>query len=82
MAGFNRGRSMINCPPDCPKREPGCQDRCGQYKAQKAAHEQRKTDVYGDPDVRQYFKDKRSERRDMKAKKDKERRNNRNSRYN
>lgn len=82
MNKFNHARSMIHCPPDCPKREPGCQDRCGQYRAQKAANEQRKIEVYGDPNVRQYVKDKRAERRDMKAKKDKDRGLNKRSRYN
>ena len=31
MSQFWSSRCFFNCPPDCPKRKPGCQDHCKTY---------------------------------------------------
>lgn len=60
--------SFFNCPPDCPKRKPGCQDHCDTYLTAKVKHDARKKEYYGDRDIRQYIAEKNCKARDIDAK--------------
>lgn len=45
---------IFKCPPDCPRRKPGCQDRCEQHKEQKAKHNERVSISEGERAARDY----------------------------
>lgn len=64
---FNRNNMEPICPPDCPKRTPGCQDHCERYKERKAAYNKRKREYYGNPDMTRYIKEKMSETKNRAA---------------
>ena len=65
---FNRSRSLFQCEPNCPRRKPGCQDRCKRYRDAKTLHEARKKEYYGDPDLLQYLAAKSEKTKDAYVK--------------
>ena len=54
---FNRARVFFNCPPNCPTREPGCQDRCERYLEKRAAWDEMKARERVDRGITSYVCD-------------------------
>lgn len=69
---FNRSRGLFHCEPNCPRRKPGCQDHCETHQGDKARHEARKKEYYGDTQLKQYLAEKNAKARDIYAKHKKE----------
>ena len=68
MYNFNRYRTVFDCPPNCPDRKPGCQDRCKTHAEQKARYEALKAAERGKVEAGRYVSEQVGKSRDAAVK--------------
>lgn len=57
MAWYDKRSGEWPCKPDCPKRHPGCHDRCLDYAAAKDKNEAKKADIRAKRDAEHAIND-------------------------
>lgn len=75
MSGFNRSRSIFNCPPNCPGRKPGCHDHCDTYLEKRALQDRINADRRRKREIDCYQIESVMTARDIKAKKRRDNKN-------